>query len=96
MVILTSFVLLLSSLIIFSRLGWQFLPVTGEDSFILDADFPPGTSIDSVEETLKDVSLVMEEEFPWIGGVLITAETGEGRLTGILPHSMKDPSAIPG
>ena len=84
-VICTSLVLLLTSFFVFPRLGWQFLPVTGEESFIIDADFPPGTSIDAVEETLKEVAIVMEKEFSWIKGVLITAETGKGRLTGMLP-----------
>lgn len=85
LVLITALVLLLSSFLLFPRLGWEFLPNTGEEAFIVDIELPMGTSLEKSEEILLDISAMMKEKIPWLEGVLVTADTGRGRLKGILP-----------
>ncbi|MDC7235189.1 MAG: efflux RND transporter permease subunit [Spirochaetales bacterium] len=84
-VLLTALTLLVSSVLVFPRLDWQFLPRTGEKSFVVDVDFPRGTSLDMSEKNLMEISDFMKREMPWLKGVLITAKRGKGRILGILP-----------
>lgn len=91
LVVFTALVLLLSSFMLFPRLGWKFLPNTGEESFIVDVEFPMGTSLEKSEDILLEISEMMKEKLPWLKGVLVTADTGKGRLKGILPLLDKRP-----
>ncbi|MBF9018587.1 MULTISPECIES: efflux RND transporter permease subunit [unclassified Oceanispirochaeta] len=85
LVLITALVLLLSSFLLVPHLGWKFLPNTGEESFIVDVEFPMGTSLGKSEEILLEISGMMKEKIPWLKAVLVTADTGGGRIKGILP-----------
>lgn len=85
LVLLTALVLLISSFMLFPRLGWMFLPNTGEESFVVDVEFAMGTSLERSEEQIQEISAMMRKKISWLKGILSTSETGKGRLKGILP-----------
>lgn len=85
LVLITALVLLLSSFLLVPHLGWKFLPNTGEEAFIVDVEFSMGTSLEKSEEILLEISGMMKEKIPWMKAVLVTADTGGGRIKGILP-----------
>jgi len=83
--ILAALILFVSGLLLYPLLGWQFLPATGEESIILEAEFPPGTTLDEAERIMDEVYRAAEEEIPWAEAFLVTAEPGGGRLKAVLP-----------
>lgn len=60
-VILLSAVILAVSLLMFNRLGTDFLPKLDEGSYVLDYLLPPGTSLEQTDKVCKQIEEVLRE-----------------------------------
>lgn len=76
-VILVSFTLLVVSLIIFSRMGGEFIPTLEEGDFAVEFRLMPGTSLSQTVKTTLKASDILEKKFPEIKEIIGKIGTAE-------------------
>lgn len=72
-----AFAALAGSLVLFSKLGAEFIPTLDEGDFVLAATLPPGSSLTSSIEMSQRVERLLLDHFPEVEGVVAKIGTAE-------------------
>jgi len=82
-------VLFLGSLILFSRLGGEFIPALPEGDFAVETRLIPGSSLEASTQALQQAAAILLPEFPEIEQIV--GKTGSGEIpTDPMPMEASD------